>query len=319
MGHGNVRIVTEPDELQEGLFGQVFLYLFEVLPYLHARGARPDWAIKASHYGGPTDDALIPGVLDLAYVPEPPSRDVRLADLRERHCSRLGDDWEGLHRIWSTYFRTPQRIEAEADLLGPLDDVLGVHYRGTDKITASWDTNPVTHADMAAIIKDFQLRRPALKRVFVASDDNSFAGYLETQIDAPVINLGKVDFHKAGDPAVDNRRKADRALLDCVVLSRCGAVLKSSSALSGFTKVLRPSLEIYRCAASKLFADIPYFPVAYIPPYQSDDPDIQAILARLMQDDWSAQRPKPNFTAKPRFRRRALKWGVLEALRGRLV
>ncbi|MDP3659080.1 hypothetical protein [Phenylobacterium sp.] len=316
MRDGNVRIVTDADELQEGLFGQVILYVFEILPYLHARGARPDWAIRAKYYGGAADGLVIPGVLDLAYTPQPAKRDVSLALLRERHCAQLGDDWQGLHDIWSSYFRIPPRIEAEADDLGPLGDALGVHYRGTDKLTAAWDTNPVSRADMAAIVADFRSRRPDLKRVFVASDDAGFASYLADQTDAEVINLGGVDFHKAEDLAADLNRKADRALLDCVLLSRCAAVLKTSSALGGFTKVLRPSLEIYRCAASKMFADIPYFPVAYVPRYQSEDPQVAAILERLMQDDWTDKHSQPSFAARPRYARRALKWKVLEMLGG---
>ena len=295
----NFRIISQPDELREGLFGQVFLFAFEILPYLHELGSKPAWDICAKYYGAGTEGRVIPGVLDLAYVPTPATHDVSLMRLRRRHCMRLGNDFQELHDIWTTYFRIPQRVIERADALGQLDDALGIHYRGTDKIMAKWDTNPVSHSDFVAIIRDFLARRPNLKRVFVATDDNEFPGFLRSRVDAEVVNLGKVTFHKEADINGNQLEKADRAVLDWLLLSRCRAVL------SGFTKVLQPDLEIYRCAASKLFNDIPYFPVAYIPRYETDNPEVKVILNRLMEDDWLDKVPPPaaRFAAVPRRHR----------------
>ncbi|WP_375403466.1 hypothetical protein [uncultured Sphingomonas sp.] len=316
MSGETVRIVSQADELPEGLFGQVILYVFEVLPYLRQRGSFPDWSIKSRFYGG-DQTMTIPGVLDLAYRPGPVTDDVPLSLLRDRHCSQLGNDWRALNELWSAYFRVPDRVERKADELGSTERTLGVHYRGTDKLAAAWDTNPVERSDMTAIINDFLHRRPEIDRIFVATDDDVFAGHLRHQVDREVIDLGPVGFHKTDGEQSEGLAKADRALLDCVVLSRCRAVLKTSSALSAFTKVLKPELEIYRCAASKLFADIPYFPVAFIPLYRSDNPEIAAILSRLMSDDWTEAVSTPStFRSKPRNMKRELKWAALELLRG---
>ena len=315
--NATARLVTTADELEEGLFGQVFLYIFEVLPYLDRHNVRPDWRIHARHYGG-EEQTVIPGVLDLAYIPGPVSRDVALAELRRRHCAQLGNDWSDLHRIWTRFFRLPQAVESRAEGVGPLNDALGVHYRGTDKLTADWDTNPVAAEDMIAIIADFLGRRPDLTRIFLATDDRNFPAKLRSAVGCDVINLGEVSFHKAEDRISSDLEGATRALLDSVLLSRCGAVLKTSSALSGFAKIFNPQLEIYRCAASKRFADIPYFPVAYIPPYQSEDAAVQAILTRLMRDDWQQSDPTPprRFTARARRPYRTLAWKMVEAVAG---
>src|SRR5258706_15353333 len=94
-------------------------------------------------------------------------------------------------------------------------------------------------------------------------------------------------------------------MLDCVLLSRCGTVLQTSSGLSAFAKILNPNLEIYRVAASKRFYDVPYFPVAYIPRYNSPSPDISALVDRLMVDDWTqdadAHLFAEPFVARPRW------------------
>lgn len=282
------RLVTEKADLEEGLFGQVFLEVFEVLPHLAKRRFRPHWHIRSMHYGRSTDGLTIPGVLDVAYpLPDEAGNDVGLAYVRDRHCSVLGSDWSALGRLWSSYFAIPKRVMAAADEVGPLNNVLGVHYRGNDKNSATWDTNPVSHEDFLAIIGDFLERRPELKRVFVASDDGGFAGAVAVRFGVKVINLGDPGFHKDAAPQGDAEGRADRAVLDCVLLSRCTAVLQTSSALSAFAKILTPSLEIHRCAASKMFTDIPYFPVAYIPRYASNDPVVQAVVNRLTGDDWT--------------------------------
>ncbi|MDB5294496.1 MAG: hypothetical protein JWO31_479, partial [Phycisphaerales bacterium] len=67
-------------------------------------------------------------------------------------------------------------------------------------------------------------------------------------------------------------------------------LLKCQSALSGFAKLLNPSLDAYRVAASKLFVPFPYFPDAYVPALTSADPASGALLKRLMHGDWRASR-----------------------------
>lgn len=205
-----------------------------------------------------------------------------------------------------------------ADAVGPLSDALGVHYRGTDKQTADWDTNPVTQDDMIAIVSYFMRKRPDLKKVLLATDDRTFPDRLNGSVPTEVINLGNIPFHKDENVQSRDLAQAKRARLDSVLLSRCGAVVKTSSALSGFAKVFNPGLDIYRCAASKKFADIPYFPVAYIPAYESDDPKVRATLDRLMRDDrqQSETLPPQPFSARQRSWRRSIMWRTVEALTG---
>ncbi len=290
----------------EGLFGQVLPYVFEILPYLHARNIFPDWEIPSTLYGYPPHGLIIPGVVDLAYQATPgPKVEVNLLQLRIRHSQVLGNDWRRLSTIWNDYFCIPHRITESAATLGSLSDAVGVHYRGNDKLTASWDTNLVTHNDYLLIIRDFLATRPEFRRIFLATDDFRFYHFLKLNLSLDIINLGEVGFHKVEAGLEELAAKADRAMLDCVLLSRCGAVLLTSSALPSFTKILNPELEIYRVSASKLFAAIPYFPVAYIPCYNSSSPQISALVDRLMKNDWTregdAQFYNVPFAAGPRY------------------
>lgn len=224
--------------------------------------------------------------------------------MRREYCEVLGHDWHWVSRLWNTYFRIPDRVVSVADDLGSFDDVLGIHFRGNDKKESTWDTNPVSQEDLVMITRDCLDSHPHHNKIFLATDEFGCVDYLQRHIDIEIINLGRVDFHKAETPSSELLEKADRAVLDCLVLSRCAEVLQCCSALSAFSKVLNPDLEIYRIAASKQFADIPYFPCAYVPRYSAQTPEVIELINRLMEDDWmdgeGVQQYFAPFTSMPR-------------------
>lgn len=279
------KITTSLDELKEGLFGQVILWTFEILPYLVKKSIFPVWDIKSRLYGIEPEYTVIPGVFDLVYTPtDQTNKLVKLLALRAGHTSFLGGDWRSLHVLWHTFFKVPDRINVAADQIGIPKSTLGLHYRGTDKNLSLWDTNPVSQNDFLTLVQRFLKDHQDIKTIFIATDDFSFVHNARQKFaQIEVINLGDTGFHKASHGVP---KKADRALLDCVLLSRCRWVLKCSSALSAFAKVLNPELEIYRISASKIFTDIPYAPEAYVPKWTSSDPECRKILEKLFVDDW---------------------------------
>ena len=326
-------ITCPPEDLQQGLFGQAFYYLLQILPYLHEQAIYPQWELRTAHYGDPPDPITIPGVLDLAYVPPAgPYRYLTLEEMRRRHAHVLGSDWEGLNKLWQLYFCVPDRIQQAAGGVLPSGRVLGIHYRGTDKQTALWDSNPISPEEYLTLIRSFLRTRERYKAVFVATDHFPFVGQMQQALGLPVVSLGAVDFHMAGMQNTTRAEKADRAMLDCVLLSRCSCVLETSSALPSFAKLLNPELEIYRCAASKLFGklytNMPYFPVAHIPVLPVHDEESQRILAATMRDDWTGEAATASYTrsfrATPRWARNhrvfrlAETWG-LDRLVGRIL
>lgn len=308
----NYIITTTPNEIVMGLFGGITLHIFEILPYLHSKSVLPAWNIKSSNYGKQPDFTIIPGVFDLAYEPDLSSlKEVELSTIRRDHVRTLGNDWHYLNKLWSSYFKIPGRIVSEADKVGNLSETLGLHYRGTDKITSNWDTNCITQDEYIILIKDFLKNHKEISSVFIATDEFSFVRKFKEEFPLmQVINLGEVEFHL--DPA-NSPTKADDAVLDCLVLSRCKYMINTSSALSAFSKVLNPDLECYRVAASKLFGEMPYFPVAYIPKLTSSNFECQKILDRLFEDDWLLNKRKSKkynvpFSTRKRSARAILEW-----------
>jgi hypothetical protein len=285
---GNIQIVSQPNEMTDGLFGQVILWVFEILPYLYAHRIFPDWKIRAALYGRASDGLIIPGVLDLAYQVAPgPKKEINLVQLRAHRRHALGNDFRRLSAVWNAYFRIPNRIAESAETFGSLADAIGIHYRGNDKQTSLWDTNPVSHHDYLLIIEEFIKNRPEFRRIFLATDDANFCQFLKNNLSMEIVNLGGVGFHKAEASRDAVEAKTDRAML----------VLLTSSALPSFTKILNPDLEIYRVAASKFFTNTPYFPTAYIPIYKSSTPEISALVDRLMLGDWTQTADAELFTA----------------------
>jgi hypothetical protein len=299
------RITTKADDLVEGLFGQVFLFVFEVLPWLERHGVQPQWAVRSRLYSDAPEYLVIPGVIEPLPASGKPGELVMrmpLLLLRTWAVDVLGNDWQALNRLWTRFFRIPERIvvAAEEVALGPA--ALGVHYRGTDKNRAALDTNPVSHEDMLVLMEGFLGEVGPIDTLFVATDEHDFVLAVRDRFPSlRLLNLGPIPFHKDGGGAAV---RAERAVLDCVLLSRCAHVLKCSSALSGFAKVLNPDLDIRRVAASKQFTDVPYFPDAYIPPLRSKSPASCLVLERLMAGDWLSGPYGPS-TAGERFCSRA--------------
>lgn len=293
-------IFSHPTDLREGLFGNVFYHTFHILPYLYERGIFPAWEIRSTHYGAPPDFITIPGALEIAYTPpQAPFRRISLNELRRRHAKILGNDWEQLSRIWHAYFKVPDRIQQSADQLFPPGLVLGLHYRGNDKLTSLDDSNPISQEDFLTLVREFLATAPPFDVIFAATDEFSFVNKLRAAVNLPVINLGEVGFHKALNQATPRKEKTDRALLDCVLLSRCRCVIETSSALPSFTKILNPSIEIYRTAASKLFrVNMPYFPGAYIPILPVSSPESRSILDATLVSDWTLDPTARRFKKK---------------------
>lgn len=294
MNSRRVKIITIPEDLVEGLFGQVFLWIFEILPYLEEQDIVPEWQIRSKLYGDPEQGFIvIPGLLEPNVLKDISGRQprlVKLLTLRDQGTVTLGNDWEYLSELWSKYFSIPDRIAERADRFTNLGEALGLHYRGTDKNKAVEETNYVSEDDFLLVTDDFIGGHPEISKIFLASDENSFIERVRLRYpNHEVIESGPVVHHKDTGSG-SGFAKGEHAILDCLLLSRCKYLLKCQSALSGFAKVLNPKLEAFRISANKLTPwakEIPYFPDGFLPKYQTERPECRKVLDRLFVDDWT--------------------------------
>jgi hypothetical protein len=126
--------------------------------------------------------------------------------------------------------------------------VLGVHFRGTDK------TSEATRVDREVIqqtIGRFLQKNLNIDCLFVASDEASFIPYIRDAFPAlPVVSHDDMfrshtiqPFHLE-DHGEGNYRKGEEALINCLLLSQCSALIRTTSFLSAWASIFNPELPI---------------------------------------------------------------------------
>ena len=151
--------------------------------------------------------------------------------------------------------------------------------------------NPLTKSDFYIILDSFLKANTGIINVFLATDEMDILSYLKnkyTHINFITSrDLKNNLFWRNNSDVV---RNGTEAMVDMLCLSKCKIVLKVSSALSSFSKLINPNLNIYRLNALKMFDDIPYFPDAYIPLLEKNESytdECNKILDKIQQNDWS--------------------------------
>jgi hypothetical protein len=298
----------DPNKMTDGLFGNIFLFMFEVVPILENNSidiSNLKWDITSKSYG-----PIFPTYLEYNsdYInPSEINNCVDLFDLRTKYSQfTLGDDFEKINKLFFKYFKIPKRITDISDRYD-LSNYLGIHFRGTDKTTDVGMNTTITKNDFYIIIESFIKTNPEIENIYIATDENDVFDYLKNKYNT--INfITSRDFHNNNlfwKTNNDLTRNGTEAMVDMLCLSKCKLVLKVSSALSGFSKLMNPNLNIYRLNAVKMFADIPYFPDAYIPLLEKNDKysdECNSVLDKIQQNDWSKTHKEHfnNFYYKPR-------------------
>lgn len=124
--------------------------------------------------------------------------------------------------------------------------ILGVHYRGTDKVM---EASRAPYDDVIVAVKRELSGSGPYSCVLVATDEPDFALELGTAIsDIPVVPMDATQIGDRDTPP-HMMANADRyvlgieALETCLALARCSALVRTSSYLSGWSKVFNPSLK----------------------------------------------------------------------------
>lgn len=144
--------------------------------------------------------------------------------------------------------------------------VLGIHYRGSDKTLGRHaESHRVSYNDVFLQVEK-QLQDDLIDHVFVASDEKHFVdaakrrlpGYAVFACDNQEYAVGRFGVHKTQREGGEPYRKGREALIDCLLLSKCCRILKTSSRLSAFARILSPDLKIVML--SKPLGSLPTFP-----------------------------------------------------------
>ena len=288
----NYKCITSKNQMTEGLFGMVILFMMEILPILEEMKVEVSelkWDISTKNYG-----EIFPGVLEYnsEFInPNDIDTKIPLFDLRTQYPQyTLGDDFNKLNKLFFKYFKIPRQLELISENYN-LKDFLGIHFRGTDKTTDTNMNNPISKTEFYIILDSFLKSNSEITNIFIATDEKDILYYLKnkyTNINfLSSRNFNNNLFWQNNDDVIRNSMEA---MVDMLCLSKCKFVLKVSSALSAFSKLINPDLIVYRLNALKMFTDIPYFPDAYIPLLEKNDnytEECNQILDKIQTDDWS--------------------------------
>ena len=229
-------------------------WCLEILAYCHDNGLVPQFkfsypnSAKSEDYFGRFFG--IKGVIDKG---KPPTF-IKIASITELS---LGKDYDRVLNIDLASFLINKYLVVKDSVLSEVEDfcskhfanrrVLGVHYRGTDK----GEESPVLPYDsVKRNIEHYLKLRPDTDRVFIASDDINFIENIEkASVGRPI--LYRNDSFRARDgnsihklAATDKYEITRDAIVNCLLLSRCDALLKTASILSGWSKLFNPNLPV---------------------------------------------------------------------------
>ena len=133
--------------------------------------------------------------------------------------------------------------------------IIGVHYRGTDKYVeaprAKYES--VVEHIRAGILKLKKIKKNRKNKafnikIFVATDEQAFLDYLHTIFPGKIIAYDA--FRSSNNEPVhemdlgNNYKKGEDAVMDCLLLSRCEVLLKTSSNLSLCSSYFNPDIPV---------------------------------------------------------------------------
>ena len=192
--------------------------------------------------------------------------------------SQLPLTWSGLglkdaNRIFFSQFGVRSEIlQAVDDFVqknGVGKHTIGVHYRGTDK---SIEAAPVEIAVALDKVRSAVSSGGDWRNIFVASDVAAFVAAAQIHfsdlqvayLDDSVRSNGNDPVH-LGAARVGNHAMGRDALLNALVLSRCGSLIRTTSLLSAWASIFNPSLPVF--LLNEPYSEKLWFPEVAILPF----------------------------------------------------
>jgi hypothetical protein len=300
--------IVRSEYLTEGLFGQILIWCLEILPCLEKHDLKPEWNILSRNYGTSPEYNIFPDILNINYEPRkdwnaPDILSLEQLKSQEGHPNySFKTDFALANQLFHQFFQLPGEVTHAVDsFFAPYTGqrILGLHYRGTDKLVDTYQSNPVTIDLMLHSARDFIKQKGNIDLVFLASDEEDFIAKADKELPVPVIyfqqkrknNNSLSNTRKRYEPLFRGHREDNNinigrlALIDSLLLSRCQYLLKCQSALSGWAKIWNPELEAYRIAAFKH----DWFPDAFIPLYKTENSQLNAELLLVQKGEVSKE------------------------------
>lgn len=169
---------------------------------------------------------------------------------RVAYLAEIGLSRERIAELVQKYIHIKPDIQKEVDLFVAenFNDkfVIGVHYRGTDKIC---EAAAIAHEKVSSIINGY-IHDNQIKdyRIFVATDEEAFLAHMTQTFPDKILSqncLRSSDNNPIHyfNPKKDSPYKLGKeALIDCLLLSKCNHLYRTQSCLSLVSTFFNPKL-----------------------------------------------------------------------------
>jgi Nodulation protein Z (NodZ) len=262
-----------------GFFAQLNWCLY-ILAYCEERGLHPTIRLTGAQYSEtPNRDWFHDffdenhsreGAIDAPQETEA-SREITLS-IRHINETSFADLYapsmtiELAHQLFTKHYRIKDRVKAYVDdfIARELSNraAVGLHFRGTDK---RYEAQPVNWSRCFHSVVKYVSDHPEVRTVFLSSDDPHFINWFSHEARGTVSVVTHPDEERSRDarPVHVNRsgnghRKGFEALVNCLLLSRCAALIRTASFLSGWSSVFNPRLPV--TLLNEPYAQTSWFP-----------------------------------------------------------
>ena len=252
-----IEIYSNPNDFTEGIYGQCLSWLLEVLYSLEKNNIIKSNTKVIFNINTLNNSNLIPkfiqqkNIYDIGKSIEPKKISLSKYFIETVANNKLlgnnTESFEKANKIFNNYFKFNDFIINEVNKLNINNKTLGVHYRGTDKNYDIGQSNCITKTEMILIIQDY-IKNNDVEQIFCCSDEQSFIDEIKILYPNKLIeyiqsrsnhslNYG---FFRNGQNNSNQDNLTYSCIIDMLALSKCSTIIKTSSALSCFSKNSEP-------------------------------------------------------------------------------
>lgn len=290
-------------EFTEGLFGQLFPQLLELLNFLTINkhinnNTKIAFNLNAQAYDNVVPTHIVPNnIFTIEQLNNPIKinlRQFKLQNSKQLDFKFNEQSYLQANNIFNQWFHFSDSIIHKIPTIPKLHTyILGIHYRGTDKNIDNIQSNNMDIHNFIKIIYDFLSKNTYYQTIVLCSDSKNAIDlitshfntytiilYQQDRIDENIDHQNLALFQKA--KLLDQTTKfnmIESCIIDMLLLTKAHTIIKTSSALSCFSKIINPNIKIYTTSAMKQ----PFFPCGVVEKYKTNDSYINQILDITMK------------------------------------
>ncbi len=227
-------------------------WCLEIMAYCNEKGLLPRFRFSYPDVRHPVDHFG-----RLFRMREANDSQVRFITIRSIIELDLGKDYDRVLTIDHANYLINRYLAVREDVISEVEvfcrrhlagqSTVGVHYRGTDKVQES---PRVPYESVRRNIERYLELYPHTDCIFVATDDANFLDYMQSARPGRRLAWRDDSFRSRDGSSIHESAHTDKdkinrdAIVNCLILSRCEALLKTASILSGWSKLFNPRLPV---------------------------------------------------------------------------